>query len=70
MDGRVVYTTGVPYGDGQGGGMAVQADYQQQQHHKDGEVELEAAEVILESVQVWALDSCWINETTALQMLR
>ena len=53
--------------------MAVQADYQQQrQHHEDGgvEVEAEAAEVILESVQVWELDSCWINETTALQMLR
>ena len=75
MDGRVVYTTGVPYGDGQGGGMAVQADYQQQrQHHEDGgvevEAEAEATEVILESVQVWELDSCWINETTALQMLR
>ena len=55
--------------------MAVQADYQQQrQHHVDGgvevEVEAEATEVILESVQVWELDSCWINETTALQMLR
>ena len=55
--------------------MAVQADYQQQrQHHEDGgveaEAEAEATEVILESVQVWELDSCWINETTALQMLR
>ena len=25
--------------------------------------------VVLESVQVWELGSCWINETTALQMI-
>ena len=42
----------------------------QHHHHKDVGVEAEAAEVILELVQVWELDSCWINETTALQMLR
>ena len=58
MDGRVAYTTGVPYGDGRGGGMAVQASY-------DGD----DAEVILESAEVWELSSCWINETTALQIL-
>ena len=57
MDGRVAYTTGVPYGDGRGGGMAVQASY-------EGD-----ADVILESAEVWELHSCWINETTALQML-
>lgn len=57
MDGRVAYTTGVQYGDGRGGGMAVQASY-------DGD-----AEVILESAEVWELSSCWINETTALQIL-
>lgn len=57
MDGRVAYTTGVPYGDGRGGGMAVQASYEGN------------AAVILESAAVWELNSCWINETTALQIL-
>ena len=57
MDGRVAYTTGVPYGDGRGGGMAVHASYEGN------------AEVILESAEVWELNSCWINETTALQIL-
>ena len=37
--------------------MAVQANY-------EGD-----AEVILESAEVWELNSCWINETTALQIL-
>ena len=37
--------------------MAVQASY-------EGD-----AEVILESAEVWELNSCWINETTALQIL-
>lgn len=57
MDGRVAYTTGVPYGDGRGGGMAVEASYEGEEP------------VILESVEVWELNSCWINETTALEIL-
>lgn len=56
MDGRVALTSAVPYAGDNGGGMAVQAV-------TSGEA------VVLESVQVWALDSCWINESTALAIL-
>jgi hypothetical protein len=55
MGGRVAFTSGVSY-DEQSGGMVVLAQ-------TSGE------RVVVESVRVWELGSCWVNETAALAML-
>ena len=55
MDGRVVLTSGVAY-HARSGGMAVEA-------------ETSGPPVVLESVQAWELNSCWINETEALRLV-
>jgi len=55
MDGRVVYTSALPYTK-TAGGMSVRAS-------------TAGPSVALASVEIWELGSCWINETTALGML-
>jgi len=54
MNGRIALTLGLPYSDN-GGGMAVAVTTDE--------------DVILESVEVHALNDCWINESTALAIL-
>ena len=55
MDGRVAYTSALSY-DAKAGAMSVRAQ-------TGGEA------VVLASIEVWELGSCWVNERTALQMI-